>query len=196
MFRIWQEILTWDEVIIPSAIKKKFDRIFHEKSWNLIWDLFSKGFPSFPILAGFWPKTTVTTTKTTTTKLAATIIHLLCPTPEGISTNSGLWPLVGNSQPGSEHQSPEARNSISVFLPTSLRPEIAFEKTPIIAQSLNVCVVCYCAFLVCKLLRYESSTLILYKELSSSIFQSCQSVCQSGIGNTCPDLHFVQYIKA
>ena len=25
-------------------------------------------------------------------------------------------------------------------------------------------------------LRYESSTLILYKELSSSIFQSCQSV--------------------
>ena len=46
------------------------------------------------------------------------------------------------------------------------------------------------------LLRYESSTLILYKELSSSIFQSCQSVSQSGIGNTCPDLHFVQYIKA
>ena len=49
-------------------------------------------------------------------------------------------------------------------------------------------------------LRYESSTLILYKELSSPIFQSCQSVSQSvsewGIGNTCPDLHFVQYIKA
>ena len=41
-------------------------------------------------------------------------------------------------------------------------------------------------------LRYKSSTLILYKELSSSIFQSYQS----GIGNTCPDLHFVQYIKA
>ena len=41
-------------------------------------------------------------------------------------------------------------------------------------------------------LRYESSTRTLYKELSSSIFQSCQSV----IGNTCPDLHFVQYIKA
>ena len=41
-------------------------------------------------------------------------------------------------------------------------------------------------------LRYESYTLILYKELGSSIFQSCQS----GIGNTCPDLHFVQYIKA
>ena len=40
-------------------------------------------------------------------------------------------------------------------------------------------------------LRYESSTLILYKELSSTIFQSL-----SGIGNTCPDLHFVQYIKA
>ena len=46
------------------------------------------------------------------------------------------------------------------------------------------------------LLRYESSTLILYKELSSFIFQSCQSVSESGIGNTCPDLHFVQYIKA
>ena len=45
-------------------------------------------------------------------------------------------------------------------------------------------------------LRYESSTLILYKELSSSIFQSCLSVSQSGIGNTCPDLHFLQYIKA
>ena len=29
------------------------------------------------------------------------------------------------------------------------------------------------------LLLYESSTLILYKELSSSIFQSCQSVSQS-----------------
>ena len=28
-------------------------------------------------------------------------------------------------------------------------------------------------------LRYESSTLILYKELSSTIFQSCQSVSQS-----------------
>ena len=28
-------------------------------------------------------------------------------------------------------------------------------------------------------LRYESSTLILYKELSSPIFQSCQSVSQS-----------------
>ena len=45
-------------------------------------------------------------------------------------------------------------------------------------------------------LRYESSTLILYNELSSPIFQSCQSVSESGIGNTCPDLHFVQYIKA
>ena len=41
-------------------------------------------------------------------------------------------------------------------------------------------------------LRYESSTLILCQELSSTIFQSCQW----GIGNTCPDLHFVQYIKA
>ena len=44
------------------------------------------------------------------------------------------------------------------------------------------------------LLRYESSTLILYKELSSTIFQMW--VCQSGIGNTSPDLHFLQYIKA
>ena len=43
-------------------------------------------------------------------------------------------------------------------------------------------------------LRYESTTLILYKELSSPIFQSL-SVSQSGIGNTCPDLHFVQYNK-
>ena len=41
------------------------------------------------------------------------------------------------------------------------------------------------------LLRYESSTLILYKELSSTIFQSCLS----GMRDTCPDLHFVQYIK-
>ena len=45
-------------------------------------------------------------------------------------------------------------------------------------------------------LRYESSTLILYKELSSPIFQSCEWVHPSGIGNTCPDLYFVQYIKA
>ena len=46
------------------------------------------------------------------------------------------------------------------------------------------------------ILRYESSTLILYKELSSPIFQSCERVRASGIGNTCPDLHFSQYIKA
>ena len=32
---------------------------------------------------------------------------------------------------------------------------------------------------VWSLLRYESSTLILYKELSSSIFQSCQSVSKA-----------------
>ena len=38
-------------------------------------------------------------------------------------------------------------------------------------------------------LRYKSSTLILYKELSSSIFQSL-------IRDTSPDLHFVHYIKA
>ena len=44
-------------------------------------------------------------------------------------------------------------------------------------------------------LHYESSTLILYKELSSPIFQSV-SVSQSGIGDICPDLNFVQYIKA
>ena len=31
------------------------------------------------------------------------------------------------------------------------------------------------------ILRYESSTLILYKELSSSIFQSCQSVSQASV---------------
>ena len=45
-------------------------------------------------------------------------------------------------------------------------------------------------------LRYESSTLLLYKELSSTIFQSCQWVSQSGMRDTLPDLHFVQYIKA
>ena len=43
-------------------------------------------------------------------------------------------------------------------------------------------------------LRYESSTLILCKELSSTIFALW--VCQSGIGNTCPNLHVLQYIKA
>ena len=45
-------------------------------------------------------------------------------------------------------------------------------------------------------LRYESSSLKLYKELSSSIFQSCESVSLSGMRDTLPDLHFVQYIKA
>ena len=48
-------------------------------------------------------------------------------------------------------------------------------------------------------LRYESSTLILYRELSSSIFQSLsvsEWVSESGIGNTSPHLHIVQYIKA
>ena len=47
-------------------------------------------------------------------------------------------------------------------------------------------------------LRYESSTLILYKELSSSIFPLwvSESVSEWGIGNTCPNLHFLQYIKA
>ena len=44
------------------------------------------------------------------------------------------------------------------------------------------------------LLRYEGSTLILFKELSSTIFSLW--VSQSGIGNTCPNLHFLQYIKA
>ena len=43
------------------------------------------------------------------------------------------------------------------------------------------------------LLRYESSTLILYKELSSPIFQSCESV---RMRDTLPNLHFLQYIKA
>ena len=32
-----------------------------------------------------------------------------------------------------------------------------------------------------KELRYESSTLILYKELSSPIFQSCQSVSEASV---------------
>ena len=41
-------------------------------------------------------------------------------------------------------------------------------------------------------LRYESSTLILYKELSSPIFQSCQW----GMRDTLPNLHFLQFIKA
>ena len=44
--------------------------------------------------------------------------------------------------------------------------------------------------------RYESSNLIRYKELSSPIFQSLWVSESKGIGNTCPDLHFVQYIKA
>ena len=50
-----------------------------------------------------------------------------------------------------------------------------------------------CSLDLLYILRYESFTLILYKELSSSIFES---VSQYGVGNTCPDLHFVQYIKA
>ena len=51
-------------------------------------------------------------------------------------------------------------------------------------------------FFALNILRYESSTLILYKELSSSIFQSCEWVRLSGMCDTLPDLHFVQYIKA
>ena len=43
-------------------------------------------------------------------------------------------------------------------------------------------------------LRYESSTLILYKELSSPIFPLW--VSEWGMCDTLPDLHFVQYIKA
>ena len=54
---------------------------------------------------------------------------------------------------------------------------------------------CLSVFSLAFELRYESSTLILYKELSSSIFQSLW-VSQSGIGNTSPELHFVWYIKA
>ena len=46
-----------------------------------------------------------------------------------------------------------------------------------------------------KELRYESSSRKLYKELSSSIFQSLW-VSESGMRDTLPDLHFVQYIKA
>ena len=45
-------------------------------------------------------------------------------------------------------------------------------------------------------LRYESSTLKLYKELSSTIFQSCEWVRPSGMRDTLPNLHFLQYIKA
>ena len=44
-------------------------------------------------------------------------------------------------------------------------------------------------------LRYESSTLILYKELSSPIFQSLW-LSESGIRDTGPYLHSVQYVKA
>ena len=56
-----------------------------------------------------------------------------------------------------------------------------------------LCLPCSCA---CScLLRYESSTLILCKELSSPIFQSLW-VRLSGMRDTLPDFHFVQYIKA
>ena len=41
----------------------------------------------------------------------------------------------------------------------------------------------------------ELHSYILHKELSSTIFQS-PWVSESGIGNTCPDLHFLQFIKA
>ena len=41
-------------------------------------------------------------------------------------------------------------------------------------------------------LRYESSNLIIYKELSSTIFQSCLS----GMRDALPNLHILQYIKA
>ena len=51
------------------------------------------------------------------------------------------------------------------------------------------------AFNLKLVLRCESSTLILCKELSSPIFQSL-SVSPSGMRDTLPDLHFVQYIKA
>ena len=46
-------------------------------------------------------------------------------------------------------------------------------------------------------LRYDSSTLIFFKELLVALsFKVCQSVSESVIGNTCPNLHFVKYIKA
>ena len=43
-------------------------------------------------------------------------------------------------------------------------------------------------------LRYESSILILCKELSSTIFALW--VSEWGMRDTCPNLHFLQYIKA
>ena len=45
-------------------------------------------------------------------------------------------------------------------------------------------------------LRYESSTLILYKELSSPIFQSRQSVSEASVTPVQISTHFVQYIRA
>ena len=56
------------------------------------------------------------------------------------------------------------------------------------AFRLDDCFICF--------LRYESSTLIPYKGLSSTIFQSCQWVSESGMRDTLPNLHFLQYIKA
>ena len=46
-------------------------------------------------------------------------------------------------------------------------------------------------------LGYEISTLIFYIVLSSPIFQSLSASewVRQHIGNTCPELHFVQYIK-
>ena len=41
-------------------------------------------------------------------------------------------------------------------------------------------------------LCYESSTLILYNEVSSTIFQR-KSVSQLGTSDICPNLHFVEY---
>ena len=42
----------------------------------------------------------------------------------------------------------------------------------------------------------HSSTLIPIRSWVALSFKVCQSVSQSGIGNTCPHIHSVQYIKA
>ena len=90
-----------------------------------------------------------------------------------------------------------SENLMSVCVPWSTKFTLIYLlilSTHIQARDLHACLpLCLSLFL---LLRYESSTLILYKELSSSIFQSL-SVCESmwRIGNTWQGLHFFN-IKA
>ena len=73
------------------------------------------------------------------------------------------------------------RSVIDTFLPT--------QSSSLIGQSLMLRPILN--NVICFFLRYESSPLILCNELSSSIFQSL-----SGMRDTLPDLHFVQYIKS